>query len=179
MTSLRSSVRQRLEAEEAESNSVEQSPETKNPVEEAAQAAIQDKLDEQPDPVVKPKPMQAEKDDDDDEYADEVNQLELRLADAAAQVAGHKFGSRGYVDAVASRLRQEDAPRRSGERGPSVTAPVSRSTPSWSSGRSTPSKTELTGEEIAFARSVGVDPEEYRRNKAKMHQMKASGVIQE
>ena len=39
-------------------------------------------------------------------------------------------------------------------------------------------KTEVTAEEAEFARSVGVDLEEYRRNKAKMHQMKASGVIQ-
>jgi hypothetical protein len=60
-----------------------------------------------------------------------------------------------------------------------MAAPVSRSSPSWSSGRTTPPKTELTHEEVAFANSLGVDPEEYRRNKAKMHQLKASGVIQE
>jgi hypothetical protein len=58
-------------------------------------------------------------------------------------------------------------------------APVSRTVPSWSSGRTTPSKTELTGEEVAFCREQNLDLEEYRRNKAKMIQMKASGVIQE
>jgi hypothetical protein len=185
LPSLRSSIRKRLEAEEAEkdnpakeaeSNPVEQADNPDNPVEQAAQEAIQTKLDEQPEPVVEPR-MQAEEDDTED-FTDEVNQLNLRLADAQAQVAGHKFGSREYVDAIANNLRREDSPRR--ERGsPPPMAPVSRSTPSWSSGRTTPSKTEVTAEEAAFARSVGVDLEEYRRNKAKMLQMKASGVIQE
>jgi hypothetical protein len=188
MPSLRSSIRRRLEAEEAEqhnpaeeaeSNPAEQNPveaeEIDNPIEEAAQAAIEAKLDEQPDPVVEPKPAEIE--EYDAQFDDDVHDLQLRAADAAAQAQGHKFGTREYADAVASKLRQE-APR-TRERGPVMMAPVTREAPSWSSGRSTPSKTELTHEEIAFARSVGVDPEEYRRNKAKMHQMKASGVIQE
>jgi hypothetical protein len=148
-----------------------------NPVEAAAAEAVAKKLAEQPSPVVEPR-MQVEEDDDDEDFADEVNQLNLRLADAQAQVAGHKFGSREYVDAIASNLRREDSPRR--ERGsPPPMAPVSRSTPSWSSGRTTPSKTELTGEEMAFCREQNLDLEEYRRNKAKMIQMKASGVILE
>ena len=60
--SLRSSIRRRLEAEEAEqdnpedeSNPVEQADNPDNPVEAAAQEAIQTKLDEQPSPVVEPK----------------------------------------------------------------------------------------------------------------------------
>jgi hypothetical protein len=180
LPSLRSSIRKRLEAEAEqdspaeESNPVEQAD---NPVEAAAAEAVAKKLDEQPSPVVEPKQPRWE-DDDAEDFTDEVNQLNLRLADAQAQVAGHKFGSREYVDAIANNLRREDSPRR--ERGsPPPMAPVSRSTPSWSSGRTTPSKTEVTAEEAAFARSVGVDLEEYRRNKAKMLQMKASGVIQE
>ena len=111
------------------------------------------------------------------EYADDVNQLELRAADAQAQIAGHEFGTPGYISAIESKLRrQEDTPRR--ERGPVPMAPVSRSSPSWSSGRSTPSKTELTGEEVRFCRELDIDIEEYRRNKAKMNALKASGVIQ-
>jgi hypothetical protein len=180
MPSLRSSIRKRLEAEEAEqdnpageaeSNPVEQAD---NPVEQAAAEAVQKKLDEQPDPVVEPR-MQVEEDDDDD-FDDGVHDLELRAADAAAQLQGHKFGSRGYADAIANKLRQEDSPRR--ERTPSMMAPVSRSTPSWSSGRTTPSKTELTGEEMAFCREQSLDPEVYRENKKKMIALKASGVIQ-
>jgi hypothetical protein len=183
MPSLRSSIRRRLEeaeqdnSVEAESNLVEQADNPENSVETAAAEAIQAKLDEQPSPVVEPKQPRYEEDDDED-FTDEVNQLNLRLADAQAQVAGHKFGSREYVDAIANNLRREDSPRR--ERGsPSVMAPVSRSTPSWSSGRTTPSKTELTGEEMAFCREQNLDLEEYRRNKSKMQQMKAAGVIQE
>jgi hypothetical protein len=176
MPSLRSSIRKRLEAEEAEQQA--DNPVEQNPVEAAAQEAIQTKLDEQPSPVVEPKqPRWEDEEEDAEDFTDEVNQLNLRLADAQAQVAGHKFGSREYVDAIANNLRQEDSPRR--ERTPSMMAPVSRSTPSWSSGRSTPSKTELTGEEMAFCREQNLDLEEYRRNKAKMIQMKASGVIQE
>ena len=185
MPSLRSSIRKRLEAEEAEpveakeaeSDPVEQAENPDNPVEAAAAEAVQKKLDEQPSPVVEPKQPRYEEEDDED-FTDGVRELQWRAADAAAQIQGHKFGSRGYADAIANNLRQEDSPRR--ERGsPSVMAPVSRSSPSWSSGRTTPSKTELTGEEVAFCREQNLDLEEYRRNKAKMIQMKASGVIQE
>src|SRR5512139_3561993 len=131
MPSLRSSIRRRLEEQQAD-NPVEQ-----NPVEEAAKEAIQTKLDEQPEPAVEPKPgpMQrwAEKDAD-AEYADDVNQLELRAADASARIAGHEFGSKAYVAAVEDKIRpqQSTPPRR--ERGPAPMAPVSRSAPSWSSG---------------------------------------------
>ena len=62
MPSLRSSIRQRLEAEEAEQDNPEPKaiPSNRptireNPVEAAAQEAIQTKLDEQPDPVVEPR----------------------------------------------------------------------------------------------------------------------------
>lgn len=178
MPSLRSSIRKRLEAEEAEQQA-------DNPVEAAAQEAVQKKLDEQPEPVLaqqpgQPGPLQrmaearAEA-----EYADDVNKLELQAADASAQIAGHSFGSREYIAAIENRLRPQEEDRRPRERTPSMMAPVTRSIPSWSSGRTTPTKTELTGEEIALAHSLGGDPEEYRRNKAKMHQLKASGVIQE
>ena len=188
MPSLRSSIRKRLEeaeqqdnpveTEEAESNLVEQADNPDNPVEQAAQEAVQKKLDEQPDPVVEPKqPRYEEEEEDDEDFTDGVRELEWRAADAAAQIQGHKFGSRGYADAIAANLRREDSPRR--ERTPSMMAPVSRSSPSWSSGRTTPSKTELTGEEMAFCREQNLDLEEYRRNKAKMNQMKAAGVIQE
>ena len=44
--------------------------------------------------------------------ADGVDLLNLQAAHASAQVAGHKFGSRGYADAIAAKLRQEDSPRR-------------------------------------------------------------------
>ena len=183
MPSLRSSIRRRLEAEAdnsaEESNPVEQADNPDNPVEEAAAEAIQTKLDEQPSPVVEPRMPRYEEDDDDD-FDDGVNELELRAADAAAQVAGHRPGTRQYADAVADRLRpqERDTPRR--ERGsPSVMAPVSRSSPSWSSGQTTPPRTELNAEEIAMAHTSGISPEEYRRHKAKMIQMKAAGVIQE
>ena len=101
MPSLRSSIRKRLEAEEAEQqslaeeqqadNPIEQADNPDNPVEQAAAEAIQTKLDEQPEPVVEPR-MQVEEDDD-DELDDGANELELKAAHASAQIAGHKFGS--------------------------------------------------------------------------------------
>jgi hypothetical protein len=187
MPSLRSSIRKRLEAEEAEQDNPveaakESNPIADNAVEQAAQEAIQTKLAEQPEPVVEPRQPRYEEEDDDDNE-DAVHELELRAADASAQLQGHKFGSRGYADAIANNLRQEDSPRR--ERGsPSVMAPVSRESPSWSSGRTTPSKTELTAEEVAFCHEQtrlgypGYDLETYRANKKRMNEMKASGVIQ-
>ena len=45
--------------------------------------------------------------DDDDEIDDGVNELELKAADAAAQMQGHKFGTREYADAVADKLRPQ------------------------------------------------------------------------
>jgi hypothetical protein len=178
LPSLRSSIRQRLEAEEAaqqQDNPVE--AEETNPVEEAAGAALQAKLDEQPDPVEQ-KPQDESDDDYNAELDDDVHALELQLADAQAQVAGHKRGSRGYADAVASRLRTEE-PRERRERSISMAMPVSRESPSWSSGRTTPARTELTGEEIAFCCEQNYDLEEYRKNKTKMNALKASGVIQQ
>ena len=115
MPSLRSSIRKRLEAEEAEqdnpakeaeSNLVEQADNPDNPVEAAAQEAVQKKLDEQPEPIVEPRMPRYEEEDDDDN-TDAVEELELKAAHASAQVQGHKFGSRGYADAIAAKLRQE------------------------------------------------------------------------
>ena len=50
----------------AESNPVEQADNPDNPVEAAAQEAVQAKLDEQPDPVVEPRMPRYEEDDDDE-----------------------------------------------------------------------------------------------------------------
>jgi len=59
-----------------------------------------------------------------------------------------------------------------------MAAPVSRSTASWSSGRATPSKTELTGEEMGLCRDLNLDPEIFREKKTLMHKLKASEDIQ-
>jgi hypothetical protein len=192
MPSLRSSIRKRLEAEEAaqqqddagqadnqieEANPVE--AEDDNPVELAAGAALQAKLDEQPDPEVDPEQELGLPDEDEYEaqFDEDIAALELQAADAAAQTQGYRRGSRDYADAVASRL-QQDTPRR--ERSSvSMAMPVSRESPSWSSGRATPAKTELTAEERAFCREQDYDVEEYRRNKTKMNAMKKAGVLQD
>ena len=97
---------------EAESNLVEQADNPiENPVEAAAQEAIQKRLDEQPSPAVEPKQPRYE--EDDDELDDDVHDLELKAADASAQLQGHKFGSREYIAAIEDRLRpnQEDTAR--------------------------------------------------------------------
>ena len=164
-------------AEEAESNPVEQADNPDNPVEQAAAEAVQKKLDEQPDPVVEPSSRVTKKTTT-TTLTTACDELELRAADAAAQIAGAQVRKPWLrrchrKQSQAGRLTTERA------RSPSMMAPVSRSSPSWSSGRTTPSKTELTGEEVAFCREQNLDLEEYRRNKAKMIQMKASGVIQE
>ena len=158
MPSLRSSIRRRLEAEEAEqdksteaeSNPVEQADNPDNPVEQAAAEAVQKKLDEQPSPVVEPR-MPVTKKKTTRILPTACNELELRAADAAAQIAGHKFGH-----AVNTPMPSQTSSDRRGRlttqraRFSCVMAPVSRSSPSWSSGRTTPTKTELTGEESGF-----------------------------
>ena len=125
MPYLRSSIRKRLEAEEAEQdNSVEAAkairlsrPTTRTILSKLRlRRPSRHKLDEQPSTrLVEPR-MQVE-DEDDDELDDDVHDLELKAADASAQIAGHRPGTRRYADAVADRLRprEEDTPRR--ERG--------------------------------------------------------------
>ena len=69
-----------------------------------------------PTPVVEPR-MPRYEEDDDDELDDDVHELELKAADASAQIAGHKFGTRQYADAVADRLRPQERDRPRRERG--------------------------------------------------------------
>jgi hypothetical protein len=61
---------------------------------------------------------------------------------------------------------------------PPVSAPISRESLSWSSGRPTNSRMPLTGEEIDIAQTLGLDPQEYARQKEKLQRLKAAGAIQ-
>jgi hypothetical protein len=62
----------------------------------------------------------------------------------------------------------------------SVSAPPQRQAPSWSSGRPlADTRVTLTNEEMELSRTLGLDPEVYRREKARMLQLKAAGVIQD
>ena len=137
------------------------------------------KLDEQPDPVVEPSPVMKTKTTT-TRFYDDVNELELKAADASAQVAGHKFGTREYADAIADKLRPQEkthhgesaAPSHDGTRKQINPIVVVRSNDAKQNG------IDRRGSGL-LSHQQGLDLEEYRRNKAKMHQMKAAGVIQE
>src|SRR5262245_26598940 len=62
--------------------------------------------------------------------------------------------------------------------GPPVSAPPTRETPSYTTGRPIGRRAPLTTAEIEIARSSGISPEEYAANKERMERMKQSGQIQ-
>jgi len=62
--------------------------------------------------------------------------------------------------------------------GPPVSAPPTRETPSYTTGRPIGRRAPLNAAEIEIARSSGISPEEYAANKERMERMKASGQLQ-
>ena len=70
-------------------------------------------------------------------------------------------------------------PRQQHYAGPTVSAPPSRDPVSWSSGKPMSSRAPLTAAEAEVARSLGISTEEYARQKEKMQELKAAGVIQD
>jgi hypothetical protein len=58
-----------------------------------------------------------------------------------------------------------------------VSAPPTRDVPSITTGRPTNGPMRLTEEEIQLARTIGLSPQKYAEEKAKMLQMKAAGTL--
>jgi hypothetical protein len=56
--------------------------------------------------------------------------------------------------------------------GPQVSAPPTRSTQSWTSGRPVQTGPALTAEERDFAASLGISPQEYQQQKKRMYELK-------
>jgi hypothetical protein len=130
MTSLRSSYRKRLEAEQSD------------PIEEDS---LRDDVEQ-------------DAETEGHEYPDEPVQIEEPPEPERQQQA---------PEPRLERPAPQAAPR--GPRGPTVSMPVSRESPSWSSGRTAPSETVLTAEEMDFAKNYsGISVEEYRQQKARM-----------
>jgi hypothetical protein len=63
--------------------------------------------------------------------------------------------------------------------GVPVSAPPSRDSLSLSTGRPASAPTQLTAEEFALVRSLGITPEVYRDKKRLMNELKANGTIQD
>jgi len=63
--------------------------------------------------------------------------------------------------------------------GPMVSAPPTRDSQSWSSGRPLgETRTRLTAEEMDLAERLGLEPAEYLRQKEKLMRLKQAGAIQ-
>jgi hypothetical protein len=107
-------------------------------------------------------------------------------ADIEARDSGHSYGSPSYFDFLEDKLglrekpvvqapRPQPLPRNSY----ATMAPVTRESPSWTTGKTAPSRTEVSAEEADLARIIGISIEEYRLQKERLNNLKASGVIQQ
>jgi hypothetical protein len=122
------------------------------------------------------------------------NNLRLQLAHEEAVEAGVGLDSPSYISELEKRLGLHDPRAESPAAarplhppaasfpapapGPPVSAPVSREPASWSSGRPVTSNAPLTTAETEVARSLGLDPREYARQRDKMNALKRAGAIQ-
>jgi hypothetical protein len=203
-------------------------PVESDPVREAEQAAIKQRIAEmdraeglvrehvqrQPQfATERPKPQQAPAmpahvqawiDSHPEYFRDHVKHAELALATAKCTRDGLGWDHAEFVPTVERHLglRQEARPNGNGHDrsppmasprpaprnpptrqqhfgGPSVSAPPTRDTPSWSSGRPVNTHAPLTQAEREIARASGVSEDEYQRQKQKLNQLKAAGVIQD
>jgi hypothetical protein len=122
------------------------------------------------------------------EYISDINknQTIIALHDTAKRQAGSEWTD-SYFERMEDLLGIKPAPpaprnsepvRRQQYSGPPVSAPISRDSPSLTTGRPTNEPTKLTGEEIALARSMGISPQEYAEGKKRMHREKAAGLHQ-
>jgi hypothetical protein len=76
---------------------------------------------------------------------------------------------------VSNETIAQPAPRR--QSGGPVSAPVSRESPSWSSGRpASESRVNLTGQELELAHTLGLSPQEYLEGKKRMLREKQAGL---
>jgi hypothetical protein len=138
-------------------------------------------------------------------FSDHVKHAELALATAKCTRDGLGWDHAEFVPTVERHLglRQEARPNGNGHdqsppmpapaarRNPSPTrqhyqggggimsAPPTRDTPSWSNGRPSNSHAPLTQAEREMARASGISEDEYQRQKHKMNQLKAAGVLQD
>ena len=100
--------------------------------------------------------------------------------------AGHAQDSDGYFQVLEERLGyRKSAPAESEyepepqRRSMPVSAPVSRDSPSLSTGRATPTRVQLTPEQRDAARISNIDDVTYARNLLKLQEMKKQGHYQE
>jgi hypothetical protein len=75
--------------------------------------------------------------------------------------------------------RKVSAPTRPQYSGAPVSAPPSRESPSYSTGRPVTSQAPLTRDELEIARASRISPQEYQKQKEKMLRLKAAGAIQD
>jgi hypothetical protein len=130
-------------------------------------------------------------------FNDHVKHAELALATAKCTRDGLAWDHADFIPAVERHLRQEARPNGNGHDrsppmsapaaprnpppkhygGPPVSAPISRESPSWSSGRPANTHAPLSAAEREMAKASGISEDEYQRQKHKMNQLKAAGVL--
>jgi hypothetical protein len=104
-----------------------------------------------------------------------------------AMDAGHSQDSDGYFQFLEERLgyrqpvaKQEEEPEPQPQRrSMPVSAPVSRDTPSMSTGRSTPTRIELSPEQREAAKISGLTDFEYAKNLIRLNDLKKAGHYNE
>jgi hypothetical protein len=131
---------------------------------------------------------------------DPIGQAELNVALMKATRDGLNWQSPNFVETVERHLgmRQQPAakqpttlpyepPRQPAPRqapvrqykGPPISAPPTRDVPSYSTGKPSSYRSQLTGEESQLAASLGLSAEEYRHQKEKMLRLKDAGVLRD
>jgi hypothetical protein len=117
-----------------------------------------------------------------DAMTDQAKNAYLGAAHWDAIRAGHAQDSEAYFAALEEKLgyRQAAAPSAQTERrSPPVSAPVSRESPSLSTGKPTTSRIELTPAQREAARIAGVDEFTYAKGVMRLNDLKKNGHYQE
>ena len=114
-----------------------------------------------------------------DAMTDQAKNAYLGAAHWDAIRAGHAQDSEGYFAALEEKLGYRQATAPTERRSPPVSAPVSRESPSLSTGKPTTSRIELTPAQREAARISGVDEFTYAKNLMKLNDLKKNGHYQE
>lgn len=114
-----------------------------------------------------------------DAMTDPAKNSYLGAAHWDAVRAGITQDSEAYFAALEEKLGYRQPVASTERRSPPVSAPVSRESPSLSTGKPTTSRIELTPEQREAARISGVDEFEYAKNLMRLNDLKKNGHYQE
>jgi hypothetical protein len=175
---------------------LEQAAPDDNPVEDAAQNAIKQRLEEmhradtlsrQPPPQPQPQPQFSQRDADFISSRPGIERDSRLQPVAQAFAEKHQYGSPEFYEALENAFPVSDyrtttkaAPSRQQAPSAPVSAPISREPASWSTGRpASESTTRLTPAETELAGMIGLTPAEYLAGKRRMLEEKKAGFHNE